>query len=176
MLLLVETSCKKEEAQAPIIVPSTNYIKYNGMTAPISMGILTNNGSAGSNSFNTDLYLYNGFTLHESNNQMDSLSGTGNLLYFSMFSSQGEKLDSGDYNFDPDYTLVPKTFAAGVVFLNYNIQIGSGIMSVVDGVVSVISNDTIYEINFSGYDEEGSVVSMHYKGELKYFDESKKGL
>lgn len=174
--IIASTGCStgKEEDTPPEV--TENYVTYDGTKYELSHGVIQNYGKLnGPNSYNTDLIFYNGFTVHESNGEIDSLSGTGHLLYFEMFSTQGDKLDIGDYMFDTDETGNIKTFDYGNVAINFNITTEDGLnKDIVSGKVTVVSNGAEYEISFNGADENNKAVTAYFKGALKYYNNSSK--
>jgi len=177
MTTITFVSCEKDEEEevTPPVVVLKSHIKYDNTEYPLAAGYLENYGLEDS-TYNTDLVLLSsGFTVHESNGEIDSLSGTGDGIIFEMYSSQGDKLDIGDYIYDENETYASKTITYGDLVLNYSIADETGFeASLEDGKVTVISNGAEYELSFEGTDENGKAVSGYYKGTLKYYDYSTK--
>ena len=86
----------------------TGYLEYYGKVP-------------GSASYNMDLTLLSsGFTVHETNGQIDSVSGIGNIVYLEVF-TEDTIIDSRTYTFDPEETHEAGTFDRGAVGLNLNV-------------------------------------------------------
>jgi len=174
--IIASTGCGKDKVEDTPPVVNNNYVMFDGAKYELSQGIIENYGeyNAGS-SFNTDLTLISGYTVYESNGEIDSLYGTGNYIYFELFSSQGEKLDIGDYIYDATESGDVKTFDYAETAINFNMTTEDGtIKEIKGGKVSILSNGSEYEINFTGTDEDNKAVSAYYKGSLKYYDYSAK--
>ena len=79
-----------------------NAITYQNQVYNIDKGTLENYGIIHGTGNNLDLTLLsNGFTIHETNGLIDSISGTGNGIYFEMYTTGTTALAVGDYTFAP---------------------------------------------------------------------------
>lgn len=176
--IIVSTGCGKDPKEdSPPLVVVDNYVMYDGTKYELAKGYIENYGQdQGAGSYNTDLTLLSsGFTMYESNGEVDSLGGIGHALYFEMFSTQGSKLDIGDYIYDANQTLDIKTFDLADVIINFNIDTEEGLLKEIkSGKLSVKSSSTGYEISFTGTDEDNKAVSCSFTGSLKYYDYSLK--
>jgi hypothetical protein len=179
VVIIASVSCNpdKEEGEEPGDI--TNHMTYNGKDYELTKGTIENYGELASGTFNNDIMIMSGYTVHDASGEIDSLSGTGYLLYFEMFSSQGEKLDIGDYVYEADSMGMVKTFDYAQVAVNYDLSLpdggtGSVLKDITAGTAKVGISGNEYEINFSGKDEDGVAVSFYYKGSLKYYDYSSK--
>jgi hypothetical protein len=177
--IIASVSCNpdKEGEEEPGVTP--NHMTYNGKDYELTKGTIENYGELASGTFNNDIMIMSGYTVHDASGEIDSLSGTGYLLYFEMFSSQGEKLDIGDYVYEADSMGMVKTFDYAQVAVNYDLSLpdggtGSVLKDITAGTAKVGISGNEYEINFSGKDEDGVAVSFYYKGSLKYYDYSSK--
>ncbi len=179
MSIIASTACDKEEEEETILpVVVTNHFTYDGTKHELTQGTIENYGEmTGSGAYNNDLMLMSGYTINVSDGEIDSLSGTGNLLYFEMFSTQGEKFDIGDYLYDADETYAVKTFDMGTLLVNYNILNDDGLETeIVSGKLSILSNGAEYEISFSGTDDKDKAITAYFKGSLKYYDYTSKSV
>ncbi len=151
---------------------SQNSITYQNQVYNIDKGVLENYGKIHNTGNNLDLTLLSsGLVIHETDNLIDSISGTGNGINFEMFTTGSAALSVGDYTFDEDSTGNPGTFDYGNVILNYNTTTNQGInQEITAGVISVKSAGTIYEITFNCTLNNGRGITGYYKGTLKYYD------
>lgn len=86
--------CKKDSSKDET---TKNYVNVDGTEYEISKGFITNYGMYNS-AYNFDLVLVSsGLTILEYMGMPDSVSGTGNEVYFEMYSSSSDKLAVGDY-------------------------------------------------------------------------------
>jgi len=167
---LMMANCKKDSDSG-----KKNSIKYNGKEYELSAGILENYGRVSEDlGFNIDLTLMSSeFNIHEENGIIDSISGTGNIMYFEMFTSDSTELDSRNYTFDSQETQATGTFDDGGIGLNFNIQTLEGqILQVTQGTVLINKSGTTYEITVNCKDSGGKDITGYFKGELKYYDYS----
>jgi len=181
MSIIVSTGCDKDDEDENDKIPEVvvvNHITYDGTEYKLTEGTIENYGEmTGVGSYNNDLMLFSGYTVHETDGEIDSLSGTGYLLYMEMFSTQGEKFDIGDYLYDADETYAVKTFDMGTLLVNYNILNDDGLETeIVSGKLSILSNGAEYEISFSGTDDKDKAITAYFKGSLKYYDYSSKSV
>jgi hypothetical protein len=164
------TGCKDDEEDDG---PSGNYMKYGDTEYELSQGFLENYGKfVREPGYNLDLtFISSGFTVHESDGEIDSLSGTGHGIYFEMFTVNNNRLEIMTYQYDPDETEEAGTFDYADGVLDYNIEAEEGTMFYIDqGTVTVSKNEGEYEISFDCRDEDGAAVTGYYKGTLKYYD------
>jgi hypothetical protein len=127
---------------------------------------------AGKASYNMDLtFLSSGLIVHESDGEIDSLSGIGNVLYFEIFTSDSNSLDSRTYNFDPEQTYEAGTFDNGIVGMNLNVLTFEGdYFPVVSGSIEVNKNGDEYEVSINCKNGTGKTITGYFKGTLKYYD------
>ncbi len=119
----------------------------------------------GVNSSNLDLILVtDGLTLHyDADNYPDSVSGTGFMLYFEMFSSDSTYISNGTYSYDS--TLTVNTFYSA--FLS---PVSNGFAQKPDqlkaGEVEVSRTDNVYTITGTGKDSENKDFTFSYQGAI----------
>jgi len=152
-----------------------NSITYQNQAYNIDKGVLEYYGKIHGTGNNIDMTLLSSsLVIHETNNLIDSIYGTGNGIYFEMFTTGTTVLDAGDYTFDKDSTGNAGTFDYGNVILNYNTETNQGInQDITSGTVSVLRADTNYVITFNCTLKNGSGITGYYKGPLKYYDNTK---
>ena len=169
--LFIFTGCKKDkDGDSP-----NNYFKYEGKTYTINKGILENYGEEDAGVYNLDLTLISsGINLIESQGEIVGATGTGNIIYFEMFTTSETKLDNGTYEFD--YSAEAGTFDDGELLINYNTENYQAEIDqyINEGTVKVVKNGDIYEITINCTDEDGKSVTGYFKGTLKWYDQSDK--
>lgn len=145
-----------------------NYITYDGVTKAISAGLLDYYGSAGLSSYNFDVTLYGGFKY----SQTTGFSGTGNYIYFELFSSSSTELVSGTYTFDATESMAPNTFDIGELAFGYSIadETADVYKEIISGTAKVQKDGTTYTINIDCTASDGKKITGYYKGSLSYDD------
>jgi uncharacterized protein YdgA (DUF945 family) len=172
LLSIFIAGCKKDE-EATV----KNYFNYNGTEFILSQGFLENYGkSSAEEGNNIDLNLLSStFTIHEKNGEVDSVSGTGDALYFEIFTSLPDKLDVRDYTYDGTESYAAGTFDIGMIGMGLNWENETGtIFDITGGKVSVTSNGAEYEITINCTASNGKTITGYYKGPLKYYNYNKK--
>jgi len=170
--LIILVGCKKDkDGDSP-----NNYIKYEGKTYVIDKGILENYGEEDEGVYNLDLTLFSsGINLIESQGEIVGATGTGNVLYFEMFTNSEIQLDNGTYVFDY-YSEEAGTFDDGELLINWNAEdYQADIDQYIDeGTVKVAKSGDIYEITINCTDEDDKSVTGYFKGTLTWYDASQK--
>ena len=177
ILLLVSffvASCKKDEKTVK------SYFNYNGTDFVLSKGFLESYGKSGTEGYNIDLTLLSSsFTIHDKSGEVDSVSGTGDALYFEIFTSHADKLDVKDYTYDATESGADGTFDQGEIGMGFNMETLTGsALNITGGKVSVTSVGSEYEITFNCTATNGKTITGYYKGPLKYYnyDNKKKSI
>ena len=171
LLSIIIAGCKKDEDKTV-----KNSFNYNGTEFALSQGFLENYGKYGDEGYNIDLSLLSSeFTIHESNGEVESVSGTGDGLYFEIYTSLPNKLDVRDYMYDGTESYAAGTFAFGMIGMGLNMENETGLIyDISGGKVSVTSNGSEYEITFNCTTSNSKTITGHYKGALKYYNYGKK--
>lgn len=171
IITIAFSGCKKDKKDDET---TKNFLKVDGTDYDLSKGFLINYGIYGSSN-NIDLVLISsGITVHEVMGLPDSVSGTGNAIYFELYSTSGDKLQLGDYIYNDSGDA--GTFDWADYLLNWNAtQLpDADFTNITSGTVKVINNGTEYELSFSGKDSNNKTISGYYKGSLKWYDDSGK--
>jgi hypothetical protein len=166
---IMPNGCKKDSKNED----RNNGINYQGQEYALSKGYLEYYGKvSGKESYNMDLSIVSsGLSVHETNGEIDSVYGIGNVLYFEIFTSDSSFLDSRTYTFDPQKTYEPGTFDNGVVGLNLNLATFEGdYFPVVSGTVKINKNGDEYEVSVDCKNGTGKTITGYYKGTLNYYD------
>jgi hypothetical protein len=171
VIVLFVTGCKKDKEEESV----KNYFNYNGTEYILSQGFLENYGKYADEGYNIDLTLLSSdFTIQESNGEIDSLTGAGDVLLFEIFTSLPDKLDVRDYIYDETESGAAGTFDWGVIGMDMNIMTETGTAyEITAGKVSVTSNGSTYEITIN-CTANGKTLTGYYKGSLKYYNYDKK--
>ncbi len=151
---------------------SQNKLTVDGKSYDLSKGSLENYGmnNMDSSIYNFDVLLYSGFTYDAAN---EEYNGTGNYIYFEMYSSSATELVAGNYVYNAT-GYGANTFDEGYFEINYNTSNETNEMGdeLTSGTVNVKKTGTEYEISFDGTTAGGKKVTAFYKGSLNYFDYS----
>ncbi len=163
--------CKKDDNKSS----ASNSFKFDNTEYKLSNGFLENYGKSGTEGYNLDLTLISSeFTIHESNGEVDSLTGTGDVIYFELYGSEPGKLSIKDYTYN-ESSYADGTFDYGFVGMNFNPNTMTGtIHEITAGKVSVKNNGSEYEISFDCTLDTGKNITGYYKGSLKYYNYAKK--
>jgi len=169
---LVTSGCKKDKKDDN----KSNYFSYEGKDYNISKSYIEDWGSYDDGVYEIDLsVLSSGITIHTSDGEVDSLSGTGNALHIEFLSSTAGKIASGEYTFDDSGDDNPFTFYYGVIAMNYNFQ--SDLFDFVEfggGKITVKNSGNEYEITLDLTSSDGKAIKGYYKGTPAYYDYTKK--
>jgi hypothetical protein len=169
LLILATTGCKKDkdDDKSP-----TNYFTYDGATYELSQGFLENYGQWGMDEgFNLDVTLVSkGLTAVEAGGELTSLSGTGDVVFFELYSTTGGELVADDYVYDID-SFEPGTFEFGGLMIGFTgpDQFGQGVYFTA-GTVKIKKSGSQYEISFDCTTTPGKNATGYFKGNLKYYN------
>ena len=144
---------------------------FKGTTTNVTNGIELQYGDwSNPGEYNFDLMILGeGITYSASG---DSLAGTGNYLYFEMFTSDSTTLASGTYNFNANSTAAG-IFDIGEGFQNYNMSTGTSddYLEATTGTVTIDRDGDTYIIDIEISDGAGGTITAHYEGTLVKRDE-----
>ncbi len=149
-----------------ISVIQANEFTYDDNKHELSKGYLVDYGVG-----EFDVYLVNDdITI----NSDLSANGTGDLVYFWMYSSSSTTLSEGSYTYsdtENDFTFYPES----VVATNYNFANGTGTtFSPISGTVDIEKDGNEYTFDIELGLENGKTINGHYTGTLIYYDQSRK--
>lgn len=145
---------------------------YNETEYDLSQGFLQGYGKLGDYTANSLglILLSPGFTVHDVDGEIDSLSGTGHGIVFKLFATSLDKIDIGDYIYTFEVVGNAGTFAFSNGVLNYNMQTEQGDeFEINGGKLSIIQNGETYELKFDCTTDEGETITGFYKGSIKYY-------
>jgi hypothetical protein len=156
------TSCNKDDDDDDATPES--YFMYDGKTYELTQAYIENYGEWEPGVYNLDLTMMSkGFTVNTSNGQIQSVTGTGNALYFEMYTSDSTKLDNRTYTYD-EMSTANGTFDFGVIGINFNIATQTGTQHMVmSGTVTVSKSGSVYTITWDLTEENGKKVTGKYK-------------
>lgn len=145
-----------------------NYFSYNGVTTNITAGLLENFGVTDQPTYNFDITLYKGLSY----NQTSGLMGTGDLIYFELFSSSATELVPGTYTYDALETTNANTFDAGLIAMGFEVanETADEIIYIASGTITVKKDGSTYTIDIDCTSSDGKKISGYYKGSLAYGD------
>lgn len=161
--LLGMTGCSKDKEEG-------NYFLYGGVEYPLNQSVMQYYGQLTEGAgYNFDVSLFStGITFDEVEADLD---GTGQAIYFEMFSSSATGLVNGDYLFDMLASENALTFDKGNfgTNLDFNTQTGE-VINIISGKVTVSKSGNEYEFTFSGEIQGGATITGHFKGSIPYYD------
>ena len=128
-----------------------NYFKVDGKTYELKVGYLQNWGTDEGyyEGYNQDLVLVSdGFSF-----DMESyeLTGIGDAVYFEMYTSQSDGLETGEYEYSSEEPYPTASFDYGEYYIGFNIETedyeSTGFFT--SGTVTVSKSGSTYQISFS---------------------------
>lgn len=162
--VIVFSGCKKDKEdnkKNAFTIGETEYELDNG--AVEYYGITVEGGD-----YNFDVYIYS------SDIDYYSETGTGEVVYFELFSETFENIKSGVYEFDADRTGKKGTFGPGIksiLFTDYNLLTEQGTRyTVTDGTLTISASGDTYTFDFNLELADGNSVEGHFKGQLLQID------
>lgn len=164
---LLLTGCKKDKDSSP-----KSYIKHGDIVYELSQGYWENFGKFTLNEpYKVEITLLSsGIKLYDSAGDLDSLSGKGQVIKFSLLNNSPDTLALGDYLLNKESSQ-PGTFKNGHVWLDADSQSNNDDMiDITEGKVTVKINGSESEIIFDCKVEGGKTISGYFKGSLKYFN------
>jgi hypothetical protein len=167
------TSCEKLKNNGPDEGSYTNFFEYDSSKYVITQAFIENYGKTGAEEiYNLDLYfLSNELEIIDSNKLFTSIDGIGNGMYFELFTSYPNKIDTGIYNCHNNTIGEINTFDQGNVYIGYDFTTSTGTdLEIKEGYISVEQNDPTYEIQIKCTLKNGGQLVGYYKGPIGYFD------
>ncbi|PWJ34198.1 hypothetical protein [Sediminitomix flava] len=152
-----------------------NYFKVGDDTYELSQGMLENYGTDDwHEGYNLDLSLVSKGIKISSDGDSEP-TGSGEFIYFELFSDSEDRLSEGTYPFEFNDELQPSmTFDYALYATNWSpaledIEDAEGSL-LVNGALTVTQNGETYELSFNGINLEGKKVEGKYTGALTYLD------
>jgi hypothetical protein len=163
ILLLVFTGCTKEE--------EPDHFRYTVNDYPLQQGFIHNYGMPeGGYGYNFDVTLYSSGVSY--NRDRHEFQGSGNVVFFQMFSSSATELSPGTYQFSTDEAAgAPSTFNVANFGMNVNFSDETGtIVSSVSGTVKVSGTGEYRTFDFDCMTGTGEKVTGHFNGYVPAYD------
>lgn len=169
--MFILTGCEKDRNISDKDNPAS-YFEYDGSKYSLTQAFIENWGEIRNGTYNLDLkILSNTFEQIEKNNLIDDFAGVGNGLYFEMFSSTQEVIDTTVFPCESTHFGTLSTFNSGYVYIGYDFINETGTMlKIIDGYIKVEQNDPEYEIIIECTVSNGNKINGYYKGSAKYYD------
>ncbi len=167
-------SCDKDEDDD---VSQKNYLKIGETEYVLSKGMYENYGQMEwegwqYDGYNLDLTLFSsGLTNSTDSEGYTDLSGSGQVIYFEMFSSKGNEFDSRDYTFSSSEPYPVGTFDYGEFCISYSDdnEVNNWI-DISSGKVTISKSGDTYSITIDCKSENGDNIKGFFKGTLQYID------
>lgn len=168
-------SCNKDDEDND--VSPKNHLKIGETEYVLSKGTCENYGQMEDDAwqydgYNLDLTLFSSdFTIStDSYGKLDA-SGSGQLIYFEMFSSKRNEFDSRDYTFSSSEPYSVGTFDYSNFSINYSVNNDDAeLTEITSGKVTISKSGSEYSITINCISENGESVTGFFKGSLQYFD------
>ena len=147
----------------------SDVLSVSGTDYELDSGNLTNYGpDSSTNAVNIDLDLMGGGIFSACN---DVWTGQGQDIYFEMWTSEEEFLDSGTYQINGEYSLFSISYADYALGINFDEDDSEwDWVTIESGSVNVERSGDNYTISWDTIDENGNVVAGSYSGTLSYCD------
>lgn len=162
---------KNEEENEEQVEQNYNYVKIGNDSIVLGVGLLENYGLSTSED---SIYHYNGsnFDLSLFQKGINLVSdegeyfpfGFGFSIYFQLYSTNENYLDTGHYYYSTYYPISVKTFDDAEYTLNI---LEEDYYKIVSGYIYVKKNGSTYEISINCLDENDVKITGHFKGTLK---------
>lgn len=155
-----------------------NHFKVGNTEYELSDGLLRNYGQSEDwhEGYNLDLILVSkDLKISTDEEGYEEINGTGDAIYFELFTSEGLHLDNGDYvngtsEFFPIGTYDYASYYIGIDTDEENEDYDYSDIRINSGKVTVKRTGQEYELTIDCTDENGTKVTGYYKGNLHYFD------
>ncbi len=172
-IALAFTSCKDDDdddGNGGGTAISNNQFKVGGTTYNLSStGIYTNYGTGfGYDGYNLDLGITDkGFTLiTNSSGQVDSVYGSGMVLYFECYTTDSTGFDLGTYHSDSIAPVPVKSFSFADYCINATTMDEGDCDEIKNCTLDVSKSGNVYTIIISGQNSKGEAVKGKFVGEL----------
>lgn len=170
LLCFAISSCKKDETRK-------NQFIVDGTEFEISQGFIRSHLYTDQTN-NIELFLLSPeINFRE---QKTPFSGTGNVIYFNLYATAGNKIEIADYSYNDSKNA--GTFDSAVYKLNWDItqqpdhagiQMSSGTIKIIKSepaqIYDLSNEGKEYELSFSGTDKNNKAISGYFKGKLVYY-------
>ncbi len=174
IISLAFAGCKKDK-KAP-----SNFFKIGNKNYSISSGTLENYGV---DTDTADFWEYSGYNLDLAFFSKDlvlettqqgylNVSGTGQIIYFEIFSANASSLEEGDFIYDASNgPFEVQTFDYSDYALEWDDQKqDNNWTKITGGKITSKKTGSSYEITINCTDENGNDVTGVYKGPLQYYN------
>ncbi len=151
----------------------SSYFEYDGNRYALTHAYIENYGKAGPGEiYNLDLSLLSKeIEVVDSNGLITSLSGTGNGLYFEIFTPNSDKIDTLNYIYTSYQINNYGTFDLGYAYIGYDFQNKTGTkQEIIEGYISVEQNYPLYEIIIECTLKNSKTLTGYYKGSIEYYN------
>lgn len=158
-LLFISVSCGSDDDNNDDDNGTTNEFVYDGTAYALTNGFIQEYG--GASLFNFDITLYGGLVL-----QNEQFSGTGEVVYFEMWTDQATSLKSGTYNYAA--TESDLTFTIGEIGIDCDTTTQSCATNLVvaSGTVDLDVSGSNYDVDFNLTTTTGENVTGTFSGTL----------
>ncbi|SHI86657.1 hypothetical protein SAMN04488096_105160 [Mesonia phycicola] len=146
-----------------------NYLMIDGVNYELESGVIYDYGvSYEGGSYNFDIILTDTDVVTSEDGVQTPEDTVFNTVYFELWSDNADDLSTGTYSYEGTADSDAFTYTNGEIEINYNIENGDAdsYHEIISGDVVISENGSTYEISFEGTTEDGSEVSLFYRGSL----------
>lgn len=162
IISLLFQTCNKDDDE----VVQNNHILFNDAEYGLDKGFFQFFGKLdpSDTGFNFDVYLFSsGLTFND-----NQFSGSGNLIFFEMYSPVSSELATGTYTFDSNETGNSNTFDDSFFIINFDVANETGtLVDISGGTIKVTKTDTTYEFVIDLTTTDSKILTGFYKGILE---------
>jgi hypothetical protein len=168
-VVMMTAGCKKDDDGGSA---DSNYLEYKGERYSLSKGYLEDYGELGGGVFDVDITLVSSsINIVVIDEEVDELTGTGNLIYIDFRSSIAKAVATGNYSFSASEE--DETFIFGIAGVDYNVTLEEGEeLFVTGGTIKVVRSGNNYELDFDLQVNGTDALKGKFKGNLAYYDYS----
>jgi hypothetical protein len=169
VVVMMTAGCKKDDDGGSA---DSNYLEYKGERYSLSKGFLEDYGELGGGVFDVDITLVSSsINIVVIDEEVEELTGTGNLIYIDFRSSIAKAVATGNYSYTASEDA--ETFVFGIAGVNYNIALEEGVgLFVTGGTINVVRSGNTYELEFNLLVNVTDTLKGKFKGSLAYYDYS----
>lgn len=162
-LILFSTGCSKDKTDP------ANQFSYDKNTYSLSQGIISTNFIGDSMAITIVELFSDGFTIVLDKEEIDSVTGKGEVMYFFLMNDENVEATDGTYSYSTDWKGM--TWKNGGFYIQYNTEDDKNTGYDLKGGTVTVKNsgDKNFEFTFNFTTKEGKNVNGFFKGQLKPF-------
>lgn len=162
-------SCEDDKDEDDNPMPFPQELIIDGNRQGLGEALIFNYGAEPGGNVNLDLnILTDGLTIIYDNGIPDSVTGSGNLMYFEAWTSDSTFLSEGTYNLDTAFTENVFTISYGDIGNVVNGEY-TGEFEMTKATFEVVRDNSVYTITGSGTLEDGKTFTFSFQNEIPIY-------